>query len=254
MLNSMNRIAVTSFFAVCALLSGCASVTPKAYTATSVPIKKVLVVTQAQPPSVTVGIAGSMGMMFGGVGAAIAAANAGSQVRSFDDLFTSQGLNYHQRLQQQIMASLKDAGIEAEPVPVARERPNDFLVDYRPLLAQRGADAVLDVVVMEASYGGTHPMLDRKPRPILKVRARLVGSAASQDPLYAESISFGYSNPFESATELKSPSKFYFDDMEAVGADRQRAADGLRLAVDDVAKHISNQLRQTKNPTVTAGK
>ena len=135
-----------------------------------------------------------------------------------------------------------------------RERPNDFVVDYRTLGSQRGADAVLDVVVLEASYGGTHPMLDRKPRPILKVRARLVASTGSPDPLYAESISFGYSNPFESATELKAPGKFYFDDIEAVGADRQRAADGLRLAVADVAKHIANQLRQTKTTTAVAAK
>lgn len=250
----MKRSAVTSFLALCALASGCASVTPKAYTAAAAPMQKVLVVTQSQPPSVTVGIAGSMGMMFGGVGAAIAAANAGAQVQSFNDLFTSQGFHYHQRLQQQLLASLKDAGIRAESVSAVRARPNDFVVDYRPLLAQPGTDAVLDVVVTEVSYGGTHPMLDRKPRPILKVRARLVGPAAGSEPLYAETISFGYSNPFESATELKSPGTFYFDDMQAVGADRQRAADGLRLAVDEVARHISNQLRQTQRVTAMAGR
>jgi hypothetical protein len=124
----------------------------------------------------------------------------------------------------------------------------DFVDDYKSLLAKKDADAVLDVVVVEASYGGTHPLLDPNPRPILKVRTKLV-SAKTFEPLYADSISFGYSNPFESAKEIKAPKQYYFNNMEALAADKKRAAEGLGVAADEVARFITGQLISARAAT-----
>jgi hypothetical protein len=240
--------SVCMMFAVL-FLSACAGVPQQSYSPTNAaPLKKVLLVTQMQPPKISVGIGGSVGLMFGGIGAAIAAANAGGQGQSLDQLISGEGLNYHQRLQDGIVASLKAAGIQAVIVPVNRARPWDFVDDYKSLLAKNDADAVLDVVVLEASYGGTHPLLDADPRPILKVRAKLV-SAKTFEPLYADSISFGYSNPFESAKEIKAPKQYYFKNMEAIASDKKRAAEGLGIAADEVARFITGQFISARAAT-----
>jgi hypothetical protein len=226
---------------VALLLSACASVTPQAYTpATAAPLKKVVIATQVQPPKVTAGIGGSMGLMFGGIGAGLAAAHAGEEGKTLDQLITGEGLNYQQRLQDSIVAAFKAAGVQATVVPVNRAG-TDFVGDYKALLAANDADAVLDVVVLEASFGGTHPMFDPDPRPILRVRTQLV-SAKTLQPLYAESISYGYSNPFISAKEIKAPKQYYFSNFAAIGTDKKRAAEGLGNAADEVARFITDQL------------
>lgn len=237
----LRRTVVLSFMAITALLTGCAGVSQQAYTrSTAQPLKKVILVTQTEPPKIGVGIGGSIGLMFGGIGAGIAAANAGAQAKTLDQLLTSEGLNYHQRLQDKIVTSLNRAGVQTELIAVSRPRIIDFVEDYKPLLSKYQADAILDLIVVEASYGGTHPLLDPKPRPILKARAKLV-SAKDFSLLYGDAISYGYSNPFESAKELKAPKEYYFDSIEQVGAEKKRAADGLAVAVDEVAHYLTQQ-------------
>lgn len=224
------------------LMSACASVTPQAYNpATAAPLKKVVIATQAQPPKVTAGLGGNAGLMFGGIGTAIAAAGAAEQGKTLDQLITAEGLNYQQRLQDKIVAAFKAAGVQATVVPVNRAGLNDFVADYKTLLTGTDADAVLDVVVLEASFGGTHPMFDPEPRPILRVRTQLV-SAKTWQPLYADTISYGYSNPLISAREIKAPKQYYFPNFDAIGTDKKRAAEGLGDAADQVARYITDQL------------
>lgn len=238
MLRKKNLI-FTSIIAL--FLVGCAGVKQQGFNQASAPqIKRILIVTNTQPPPVTVGVGGSIGLMFGGVGAGLAAAGAQGEGKTLNQLIASEGLNYHKRLQDQIISSFQSVGIQAETISVQRKRGIDFVEDYKTVQGQNNVDAILDLIVLEASYGGTHPLLDPKPRPILKVKTQLV-SAKTSEQLYGEAVSFGYSNPFESATELKAPSKFYFSSMEAVGEDKKKAAEGLALAVDEVARHIVKQ-------------
>jgi hypothetical protein len=245
-----NRGQSVCVILVSLLLTACAGVSQQSYNSSSAaPLKKILIVTQAQPPNVTVGVAGSMGLMFGPIGAGLAAANAGAQGTVLNQLITGEGLNYHQRFQEKIVTYLKAADIQSEVVSVPRPRLLDFVEDYKSLLAQHDADAVLDVVVLEAGYGGTHPMLDPDHRPILKVRAKLV-SAKTLVPLYADAISFGYSNPFESAKEIKSPKQYYFNNMDAIASDKKRAAEGLGVAADEVARYITDQFVSTKTAAI----
>lgn len=237
----LRKVAVVSLLAIVTLFTGCAGVSQQAYSHNPAqPLKKVILVTQAEPPRISVGIGGSIGLMFGGVGAAIAAVNAGEQGKTLDQLLTAEGLNYHQRLQNKIAASLNQAGVQTEMVAVSRPRIIDFVDDYKPLLGKYQADAILDLIVVEASYGGTHPLLDPKPRPILKAKAKLL-AAHDLSLLYGDAISYGYSNPFESAKEIKAAKEYYFDSIEQVGAEKKRAADGLALAADEVARYLTQQ-------------
>lgn len=237
------RLRITLVVAATVFLMACSTVNQQAYTAVaSSPIRKIVVVTQDQAPPVGVGFGGSPGLMFGAIGAGIAAANASGAGKTMNQLITEEGMDYHRRLQERLSTGLAKAGMSTVWVTVPRTRGIDFVQNYQAVAAEHGADAVLDLVVLEASFGGTHPFLDPKPRPILRAKTKLV-SGKTGEQLYAEEISSGYSNPFMSATELQSPKEFYFESIDAVREDAPRAARGMGHSVDEVANHIATQLR-----------
>lgn len=104
------------------LLGGCFTVSKVAYrTSSEAPIKQVLLVVPDPFPKVSVGIGGSMGLMFGGVGAGIAGATAAGQAATIDQAISSQGAGYQQQLVEQLTASLAAAGIQTQMVAAARE-------------------------------------------------------------------------------------------------------------------------------------
>lgn len=237
---SLIRLLTIAIAAV--LLGGCFTVSKVAYQPSSVaPIKEILLVVPDPFPAVRVGIGGNMGLMFGGVGAGIAGATAAGQAETIDQAISGQGVGYQQQLVEQLTASLAAAGIHVQTVAAARAaKRGAFVEDYQPLLARAKADAVLDISVLEASYGGTHPLLDPDLRPILRVRARLV-SARTLDTLYADDISYGYTNTFVNAKEIKAPKEYYYPNLQAVIADKAKAAEGLRLAATEVARFLARQ-------------
>jgi hypothetical protein len=131
-----------------------------------------------------------------------------------------------------------------------RESRFGLLEDYKSVAAQKNVDAVLDIFVFEASYGGTHPMLDPQLRPIIRLRARLVSAKTSQ-VLYADDIFFGYTNPFMPAKEIKSPKQFYFADTNELQSDKARAAEGMRVAATEVARFLADQLTALQKQTAS---
>jgi hypothetical protein len=224
------------------LLAGCAGFSKQAYTPSPAdPIRRILIATPVEFPKVVLGIAGSPGMMFGVIGVALAVADAEGNQETLDQALNSQGDGYQKLLLSTLEASFRAAGIGTQTVAVPRESRFGLLEDYKSLAGQKNVDAVLDIFVFEASYGGTHPVLDPKKRPIIRLRARLV-SAKTLQVLYADDIFFGFTNPFMSAQEIKSPKQFYFPDVEAMQKDKARAAEGMRVAATEVARFLVNQL------------
>lgn len=120
-----------------------------------------------------------------------------------------------------------------------------FVEKYQPLLSEP-ADAILDVVVLEAGYGGVDPLFDREMRPILRVRTRLV-SGKTMETLYADEIFYGR-QPLHSGTQLKAAKTYLFPNLESVIVNKAKAAEGLRVAADEVARHV---VAQFTAPTAT---
>lgn len=229
------------------LLAGCANFSKQAYTPSPAdPIRQVLIVTPPEFPKVVLGIAGSPGAMFGAIGAAAALANSSANQETLDQALNSQGIGYQKQLLSALDSSFAAAGIRTQTVAVPRESRFGLLEDYKSLTAQKSADAVLDIFVFEASYGGTNAVTDPQLRPIIRLRARLV-SAKTGQVLYADDIFFGYTNPFMSAKEIKSPKQFYFADVQALQSDKARAAEGMRVAATEVARFLVSQLTALEN-------
>lgn len=233
------------------LLAGCANFSKQAYSPSPAdPIRQILIATPMEFPKVGLGIAGSPGMMFGAIGAVIASANASANQETLDQVLNSQGDGYQKQLLSTLDASFGAAGIRTQTVAVPRESRFGLLEDYKSLAGQKNVDAVLDIFVFEASYGGTHPILDAENRPIIRLRARLV-SAKTLQVLYADDIFFGFTNPFMSAQEIKSPKQFYFPNVEAMDKDKARAAEGMRVAATEVARFLVNQLTALQEKTAS---
>ncbi len=224
------------------LLGGCAGVAQQSYAPSKAPLKRVLIATPAAFPTVTEGVAGNAGLMFGPVGAVAATYDVKELSAKLEQAITSQGVHYEVDLLDKIRANFAAAGIATEVVAVKEREPRSQLVqDYKALAARgNGADAILDIAVLEAAYGAVHPMLDPEFRPILRLRARLV-SARTLETLYANDIFFGYSNPFMSAQEIKAPKKYYFRNLDAVLDDKPKAAEGMHVAATEVAQFLTDQ-------------
>jgi hypothetical protein len=224
------------------LLSACAGFSKQAYTPSPAdPIRQVLIVTPPEFPKVGLGIGGSAGTMFGAVGAVAAMASNNANQAALTQALTSQGVGYQKQLLTALDSTFAAAGIRTQTLAVPRESRFGLLEDYKSVAAQKSADAVLDIFVFEASYGATNPVTDPQLRPIIRLRARLVSVKTGQ-VLYADDIFFGYTNPFMSAREIKSPKQFYFADFQALQADQPRAAEGMRVAATEVARFLVGQL------------
>lgn len=229
------------------LLAACANFSKQAYTPSAAePIRQVLIVTPPEFPKVGLGIGGSAGTMFGMLGAMAAMAASNANQAALDQTLSSQGVGYQKQLLTSLDSTFAAAGIRTQTLAVPRESRFGLLEDYKSLAAQKNADAVLDIFVFEASYGGTHPITDPQLRPIIRLRARLVSVKTGQ-VLYADDIFFGYSNLFMSAKEIKSPKQFYFADFQALQADQARAAEGMRVAATEVAHFLVGRLATLQN-------
>jgi hypothetical protein len=239
------------------LLAGCANFSKQAYSPSPAdPIRHILIATPAEFPKVRLGMEGRPAMMLGAfgaigaVGAVLASANGEGNQETLDQALRSQGDGYQKQLLSTLDASFGAAGIRTQTVAVPRESRFGLLEDYKSLAGQKNVDAVLDIFVFEASYGGTHPILDSEDRPIIRLRARLVSTKTLQ-VLYADDIFFGYTNPFMSAQEIKSPKQFYFPNVEALHKDKARAAEGMRVAATEVARFLVNQLTVLQEKSVS---
>ena len=235
-----------------AMLGGCAGFATQAYTPSqSDPIKEVLITIPAEFPKVRIGVAGNAGLMFGAVGGLAAGAFAQTEGERLDQMLNSQGGGYQKQLVSQLESFLAAKGIRTQTLAVARGSSRTGLVeDYKSLTLPKNADAILDIFVWEAGYGGTHPILDPENRPIIRLRAQLV-SAKTLQVLYADDIFFGFTNPFMQAKEIKSPKQYYFPTVQALHEDKTRAVEGLQVAATEVARFLVNEITMPPNKTVS---
>jgi hypothetical protein len=242
----MRRILQICLIAfITTLFTGCAIVTKQAYEpSATAPIKQVLVVTQNEITPLRFAIYGSKATLLGPFGALAALSQAEEKAELLRKDLNQYGATYDQYFVDELKASFAKAGIQTSFVSAKKETRRGFVEDYKSLAIPKDTDAVLDLFIAEASYGGTHPMTDPEMRPIMQVYARLV-SAKTFEVLYSDHISYGYDNPLMDAQKIKAPQKYYMPDMDAVIADKARSAEGIRNAAAEVARFLANQFTVT---------
>lgn len=233
-------IALTSTF-----FTGCAIVTKQAYVpSVNAPIKQVLVVTQNEITPLRFAIYGSKATLLGPFGVVAAISQAEEKTELLRKDLNQYGASYDEYFADELKSSFAKANIKTSFTSAKKETRRGFVEDYKSLTIPKDTDAVLDLFIAEASYGGSHPMTDPEMRPIMQVYARLV-SAKTFEILYSDHISYGYDNPFMDARKIKAPQKYYMPDMEAVIADKARTTEGIRNAAAEVARFLADQFTVT---------
>jgi hypothetical protein len=231
------------------LFTGCAIVTKQAYTpSANAPIKQVLVVTQNEITPLRFAIYGSKATLFGPFGVAAALSEAEKKAELLRKDLNQYGPSYDKHFVDELKASFAKAGIQTTFMSAKKETRRGFIDDYKSLAIPKDTDAVLDLFIVEASYGGSHPMTDPEMRPIMQVYARLV-SAKTFEILYSDHISYGYNNPFMDTRNIKASQNYYMSDMDAVIADKARSAEGIRDAAAEVARLLANQFAVSADNT-----
>lgn len=233
-------IALTSTF-----FTGCAIVTKQAYVpSVNAPIQQILVVTQNEITPLRFAIYGSKATLLGPFGVVTAISEAEEKTELLRKDLNQYGASYDEYFVDELKSSFAKANIKTSFTSAKKETRRGFVEDYKSLTIPKDTDAVLDLFIAEASYGGSHPMTDPEMRPIMQVYARLV-SAKTFEILYSDHISYGYDNPFMDARKIKAPQKYYMPDMEAVIADKARTTEGIRNAAAEVARFLADQFTVT---------
>lgn len=225
------------------LLGGCATVSQQSFQKpTEQPFRRIALITIPEPPVYHATDWGNPGMMFGAVGGAVAGASVSAETKRFHELVSGKGLNSSAVLYETLEAQLTALGYEVVRADVAREKPFELLETYDGL-ADYKVDAILDVVI--APYGAgysTVNLFDRKFRPDVRVRSKLVSQHTGK-MLYSNVVMYGYHNPFMSAVDLDAPQRFYFDDFDTLVAHSDDAVEGIRAGVIAAAEHIAQALK-----------
>lgn len=174
------------------------------------------------------------------IGASVNAVSNNIRQEKLTAALAAEGFDYGPELTEALEARLRDAGYEVVRVPVTRKRPIKWLKTYEGLPE---ADAYLDVATNGVGYRKHYFSrgLDSEHHPLVDVKARLADRAG--EPLYIGVVTYGLEKQ-KRRTTLKPDAKHLstesYDDLLK---DTALVAEGVRAAVDAVARQISDDLR-----------
>jgi hypothetical protein len=221
----------------CLVLAACMTVPHHAYNkSANVHVKKIALVSVANPAEYSVNLVNHPGMSFGLVGGLVAAADVSSKSKTF----TQQQVEKYLALGPELTAALRDAlragGFEVVDVAVDPAARVEFLKEYPPA----ECDAFLDTTVRGAGYWAqfaSTPYL-----PTMFVPVRLVDSR-TQRVLYTTEVFNTDGMVPKGGTQVQPDTAYAFADFAALKADPAKAADGLKKAARNVAGQIVSDLK-----------
>ncbi len=225
-------------------VSGCAAVSQHSFQKpVDHPLKKIALLDIPEIPVYHAMDWGNPGMMFGAVGGAIAGSQMNAETKQFNDLVVSNGQLSAKLFADRLTANLELLGYEIVPLAVNREDPYKLLESY-DALTQYKVDAILDVVFAPMGVGySTYNLFDRDFRPDVRVNINLVSKYTGK-VIYSDVLMYGYHNPFMTATDLEAPKSFFYENFEALIANKEAAIQGLQSGMYAEADYIADALKQ----------
>ncbi len=195
-------------------------------------INKIAVIKVAEPEAYVAQDFGSIGTMFGAVGAAAAGGSSANTAKSVAEVAAQAKYKAGKRFTSQLAKRLASSGYQVSLITVSRKENHKLLKNYEAVNAP-DADAILDVAIESIGYATEHPMFSPHWRPASKVHVALVDSRTGKT-IYAEKFMYGYHNPFMSGTDIEAPEQFHFDSKDKLLADNVKLIEGLNHSVDSV--------------------
>lgn len=185
---------------------------------------------------------GNPGMMFGGVGGAIAGASSASTTESVHKIVVDSKYSASDHFTASLQEKLTAAGYDVKIVSVKRKERHKLLKSYESVDAEN-ADAVLDVAIESIGYATEHPMFSPHWRPSSQVKVVLVDKHTGEK-MYAEKFMYGYHNPLMSGTDIEAPEDYHFKNKEELFANGDRVVSGIRHSVDAVTEQVGKSLQK----------
>ena len=177
----------------------------------------------------------------GAIGGAMMALDAQKDQKGLLGALARARFSFADQLTADLKKSLGAAGYAVKVIEVPRGNPAKFLDDHAKLMTE-GADAVLDVAVTSVGYSTEHWMFSPFWRPEAWLKVGLY-SKAGGEPVYAQTLMYGYHNPLATAIDLDAPAAYRFDSKEAMEAAGDNILiGGLKDASQAIAAKVAEQL------------
>lgn len=234
MVMHLKGIAVVALFA----LTGCATVSNQPYNKeANTQVKTIVVLPAPEVPEYSINIMYHPGASFGLVGGLIAAAELSSKASDFTADMQGQHLDVAKMLTEAVKTEVEKRGYAVVLLDDYKRDGREQLQDYGTLPGK--GDAYLDFVVTVAGYWAnshTTPYY-----PMLSAPVRLV-STKDKTVLYNSLIVYGPFGGPKGATHITPDSTFAIDSFDTLRQSPTHSADGLKSAVQAVAKQIASDL------------
>ncbi len=225
-------------------ITGCA--TPPAVPfdrASAGDIKTIGILAPAFPERPTAFIAASPGRSFGLIGALIDAGIQENLEKRLNAALDSQQFVASTIFTDTLTEAVKAQGYAVTVIPVDRVKKDGFLEQYPPA-GETKVDAYLDVIFFNLGYMAAG-MADSAPyRPWVTMRCQLVRAGDStvlmQDAVLYNPLRVGQQG---TSVTLSPDPAYAFPKIETLEASPTRAAEGLRVALGEVANAVGTLLR-----------
>jgi len=180
------------------------------------------------------------GTSFGLIGGLAAAAEFSSKKTAYNNLIKSTKFDANRYFMERLSGYLKGEGYRVLVLPYDKRRDNDYMKKY----PNTNADALLDVVVLDLGYIAGSPSSSYKPTVRAKVKMIKRGNHTT---LYEKYIGAGESFALsDEADYAGDDTAHHYKDFDALKKDAQESVEGIKKALDMVAKHIADALKKSK--------
>jgi hypothetical protein len=236
------------------LLAGCASTPQQTLDPTAdLRSKKVAIVPVGIPKVAEVSVISSTGAAFGLIGGLADAARFQAHAKDLASLLEKQQFNFHTELSDGVAKVAQDDGMHVIVLDETRIG-SDRAKWITPTPNSQGADYYLDVVFKRFGYIAQTDAAAYVPS--IDVCARITDASGkslfSTEILYNPVLDFmgNFKGP-----KIKPDPQYQFASMDALKADPQKTAEGLRTAISAVLQELNNEMKKpTADSTVALAK
>lgn len=223
-----------------ALVSACVSpyvATP--YDRSAYSVERIAVMPDSVPPEPIALEVASAGSNFGLIGALVDAGIQASRQDAIKDALEAEGFDPQAVMERRIATALQGHGYDVSIHPGPDRQRREFMVAYPTADGTR--DAYLDLVLVHYGYlsaGAFQPF-----RPSVEARVRLVSAADPTAVLMENLIVYNTMYPQEGVIVLTPNPAYAFQNREEMLADPTRLAEGIEVALNEVADTAARLLQ-----------
>jgi hypothetical protein len=178
------------------------------------------------------------GMSFGLAGGLIAAAEFSSKTSTYNKLIQSAKFDVNKYFLSKLAYYLKKEKYKVKLLPVDPKRDNKYLKQYPEV----DANAYLDILLLEVGYIAGGP--SAKYKPTVKISARLV-KKSDKSIVYDKYLATGENFALaEEVDYIETDMQDSYEDFESLKKNAHKSVNGLKKALDKVAKRLALALKR----------